>query len=238
MNRLGLTLRLRVLEAAAFALLLSIQLPFVLKNFQLLPPVQAAVGMVLLSTQVALELAMFRMTYDRDRSPIWMLVAMGVLTALQLPAIGLGARVGPILFASALLFTLRAPWSLITFGAVVVASIPYDKPPASWKDPALVLILGGQLYVFARVIAYTKHLRDAVPELAESLRVRTRNQVLRQVEGALGRDMAKIVDLGEQAQAELDRDPAAAAREITRLVELAEASAANLRDITGVKENK
>jgi two-component system sensor histidine kinase DesK len=166
----------------------------------------------------------------------WWLLMQGVAT--YVPILWLtyawAAPMAPIL-AGAVLLRLRAGRAT----GVVVVMTAYQV----WWSSALgglavgiyygitVFITGFVVFVVVRLVTVTRELEKARSELAETAVLKERLRISRDLHDGLGRSLTAIALKGDLARRLLDRDPEAAAGELTELAQVARDAAQDVRQV-------
>ncbi len=144
------------------------------------------------------------------------------------------APMAPLL-AGAVLLRLRAGWA----AGVVVAMTGYQ---VLWSSAMgglavgvyygiTVFITGFVVFVVVRLVTVTRELEKARSELAETAVLKERLRISRDLHDGLGRSLTAIALKGDLARRLLDRDPGAAAGELTELAQVARDAAQDVRQV-------
>lgn len=148
----------------------------------------------------------------------WRLAGAAAVVAVGLPVIGPGWLGAVDSLGALFLVVLRPPWSFALFAAVTAVSAPMEL--AAGPPWFLGSIMAGVcLAVIAWPIPALRQLQAARMRLAEEAVVRERVRIDQELRLTVGRDLEAIAAAGDRAAALAGQDVAAAATELTAMVE-------------------
>lgn len=151
------------------------------------------------------------------------LVAMAAVMFAMLPVVGVGWVGILYVLAALVLVSVRLPWSLLLFAALVAtpapASFALGQPEWAAYFTVGMLVYAVALAVGIRLIRAVRELQDARVALAEQAVVRERLRIDEEVRESVGAGLAAIAARGRQASEIAARDPSAAVRDMRALVD-------------------
>ncbi len=159
----------------------------------------------------------------RGRRQTCALAAMAVVIIGMLPVAGI-QWIGTLYTLAALvLVSVRPPWSLLLFAALVATPAPvcFALGQPEWAVYFTVGMLGFPvpLAVLILLIRATRQLQDARLALAEQAVLRERLRIDEEVRESVGAGLATIAAQGRQAGEMAARDPSAAVDDLRGLVD-------------------
>jgi two-component system sensor histidine kinase DesK len=161
----------------------------------------------------------------RGRGQGWALAAMAALIIGMVPVAGLDWLGAFYILAALVLITLRLPWSLLMFAALVVAPVPvaFQAGHPQWASYFTlgVPIAAVPLAVVVWLVRAARQLQAARSALAQQAVVRERLRIDGELRQTLGAALEAVAMQGDRAGSLVASDPAATAQELHALVDAA-----------------
>jgi two-component system sensor histidine kinase DesK len=180
----------------------------------------AAATLLCLPVQVWLVWSAARDNWGRRQR--WALAAMAVLIIAIVPVVGLDGLGTLYILAALLLATLRLPWSLLVFAALMLVPTPVAQAAGQpqWASYFTlgVLLAGVPLAVVVGLVRTARQLAAARSALAQQAVIRERLRIDGELRQTVGAALEAITVQGDRAGALAGGDPPAAARELEALV--------------------
>ncbi|RJL32454.1 sensor histidine kinase [Bailinhaonella thermotolerans] len=180
---------------------------------------------------------------ERPRGFPYALAAQAL--AAYVPALFLGGLYSyswltsmPTILAGAVLLRLPLVWGAVAACAIGAGNFLAGLRVLGQGTLAMglynlltVVVTGFVIYAVVRLVVVSRELARAREELAEAAVLKERLRISRDLHDGLGRSLTAIALKGDLAGRMLDRDPSAAAGELTELVRVAREAAQDVRQV-------
>lgn len=191
----------------------------------------AAATLLCLPVQVWLVWSAARDNWGRRQR--WALVAMAVLIIAIVPVVGLDGLGTLYILAALLLATLRLPWSLLVFAALMLVPTPVAQAAGQpqWASYFTlgVLLAGVPLAVVVGLVRTARQLAAARSALAQQAVIRERLRIDGELRHTVGAALEAIAGQGDHAAALAANYPSATAQQLQALVGAARRTLADPR---------
>jgi signal transduction histidine kinase len=191
----------------------------------------AAATLLCLPVQAWLVWSAARDVWGRGQR--WALAAMAALIIAIVPVAGLDGLGSLYILAALLLATLRPPWSLLVFAALILVPTPvaFAAGHRQWASYFTlgVLLAAVPLAVVVSLVRAARQLQAARAALAQQAVIRERLRIDGELRQTVGAALEAIAIQGDRAGTLAAGDPPAAARELGALVEAARRTLAAAR---------
>jgi hypothetical protein len=179
--------------------------------------------------------ALWAMRGERRRGRWRVPVVVAAATLGLVPVLGIDWVASIHFLATMALVSLRPPWSFVAFAGIVGTPAPVAYA-LGHSEEALWLVLatfhgGLALAALIWLVAAIRRLQTLRAAVAEAAVVEERLRIDADVGTALGTALDTIVAAGERAGRAVLRDPAGAARDLDRLVEVARSTMTRARRV-------